>query len=258
MMDAVVLAGGVPGPEDPLYQAAGGAPKALLDVAGKPMIQWVLDALSRARTVERVHVVGLEEGAALQCAKPLTFAPDHGGLLANIKAGLGAVRQGSAADHCLIVSCDIPAIRPEMIDWRVQVALQDQADVDYAVVDRPTMEARFPGSNRSYLKLRDVEVCGGDMNVVRIDVAAREELWQRLIAARKNALKQAMLLGLDTLVLILLRRLSLAQAERVASERLGLRGRVRLSPYAEIAMDVDKPHQLELIQQALRASAPNR
>jgi molybdopterin-guanine dinucleotide biosynthesis protein A len=251
MIDAVVLAGGVPGPDDPLYEASGGNPKALMDVAGKPMIQWVLDALSGASTVDRVHVVGLQDPGGLQCSRPLAFFPDHGGLLANVKAGLGIASQHSPSDHCLLVSADVPAIRPEMIDWRVKSALADAADIDYAVVDRRTMERRFPGSNRSYLKLKDVEVCGGDVNVVRVDVAAREELWERIIAARKNVFKQAMLLGFDTLLLILLRRLTLAKAEQLVSARLGLRGRVRLSPYAELAMDVDKPHQLAIIEQDL-------
>ena len=44
-MDAVVLAGGIPQPNEPLYSYSHGEAKALIDMAGKPMIQWVLDAL---------------------------------------------------------------------------------------------------------------------------------------------------------------------------------------------------------------------
>ena len=46
-MDAIVIAGGIPQPEDPLYTYSHGDSKALIDVAGKPMVQWVLDALGR-------------------------------------------------------------------------------------------------------------------------------------------------------------------------------------------------------------------
>ena len=49
-MDAIVTAGGIPRPEDPLYTYSHGDSKALIDVAGKPMIQWVLDALGRGET----------------------------------------------------------------------------------------------------------------------------------------------------------------------------------------------------------------
>ncbi len=51
-MDAIVTAGGIPLPEEPLYDATQGHPKALVDVAGKPMVQWVLDALTEARSIE--------------------------------------------------------------------------------------------------------------------------------------------------------------------------------------------------------------
>ena len=47
-MDAIVTAGGIPLPEEPLYPATQGESKALVDVAGKPMIQWVFEAASRA------------------------------------------------------------------------------------------------------------------------------------------------------------------------------------------------------------------
>ena len=57
-MDAIVIAGGIPQPQDPLYTYSQGDSKALIDIAGKPMIQWVLDALSGARQVDNVILVG--------------------------------------------------------------------------------------------------------------------------------------------------------------------------------------------------------
>jgi hypothetical protein len=47
--------------------------------------------------------------------------------------------------------------------------------------------------------------------------------------------------------LVMLHALTLEKAANLASKRLGLRGRAVLCPYAEIAMDVDKPHQLEIM-----------
>jgi hypothetical protein len=119
------------------------------------------------------------------------------------------------------------------------------------------MEARFPGSNRSYVRLKDVEVCGGDLNVARTSmVNENNELWDRIIASRKNAFKQAALLGYDTLLLLLLRAISLEGAVKKVTRRLKLSGRALVSPYAELAMDVDKPHQLELLRADLAKRAP--
>ncbi|MGH2605540.1 MAG: NTP transferase domain-containing protein, partial [Anaerolineales bacterium] len=90
-MHAVVVAGGVPSPGDPLYPYTRGSPKALLELAEKTMTQWVLDALEGSTEVEAVFVVGLDPSSGLHSRKKLTFVPDHLGLLANSKAGLASV-----------------------------------------------------------------------------------------------------------------------------------------------------------------------
>ena len=59
-MDAIITAGGIPKPEDPLYPFTQGISKALLEIAGKPMIQWVLDALNEAATIDNIVIVGLD------------------------------------------------------------------------------------------------------------------------------------------------------------------------------------------------------
>jgi GTP:adenosylcobinamide-phosphate guanylyltransferase len=255
-MHAVVMAGGTPGPDDPLYAACNGRPKALLDIAGKPMAQWVLDALGRARQVENVVIVGLGPESGLTCLKPTTFMPDQGGLINNTLAGIRRVRESDPGSALvLLASSDIPGITGEMVDWRVDVGNQADADFDYVAVDRKVMEARYPGSHRSYVKIRGYELCGGDLNVARASLEANQGLWDRLVASRKSALKQAALLGYDTLFLVLTRQMTLPLAERLVSRRLGLETRVHLAPYAELAMDVDKPHQLQILREDLALPA---
>jgi GTP:adenosylcobinamide-phosphate guanylyltransferase len=253
-MNAIVICGGTPGPEDPLHAEAGGRPKSLIDVAGKPMAQWVLDTLDRAKQVDRLVIVGVQPEDGLSSAKLARFVPDQGALLKNVMAGMSALREIDPGERLgLLVSSDVPAVTPEMIDWRVQIAVEADADLDYAIVERSVMEARFPGSNRSYVRLKGLEVCGGDVNAVRLELAANEALWTRITDARKSAFRQAALLGFDTLLLLASRQLSLDRGEQLVSKRLKLKGKVHLSPYAEIAMDVDKPHQLALIRQDLEA-----
>ncbi len=83
-MDAIVTAGGIPQPEDPLYIYSHGDSKALIDVAGKPMIQWVLDALSDAKHVDNVIIIGLSPKSNLTCKKPMHFLSNQGRMLSNI------------------------------------------------------------------------------------------------------------------------------------------------------------------------------
>lgn len=258
-MDAIVTAGGIPQPGEPLYDFTKGEHKALLDIAGKPMIQWVLDALDEARSVEKVVIIGLPENCGINSKKLAAMLPNQGEMLENIRKGVNKLIEISPqAHHALAVSSDIPAITGEMVDWVVATAMETDDDIYYNIIKKEVMEKRFPTSKRSYTYLKDITLCGGDLNVIRTNtVLANEATWRKIIAARKNVFKQAALVGYDTLILLLLRAISLDQAVKTVTKRLNVTGRVIVCPYAEIGMDIDKPHQLEILRADLaRRNAP--
>ena len=248
-MDVVMLAGGIPQPDDPLYPYTRGKPKALVEVGGKAMIQWVLDALNGAESVGNIILVGLENLDGIDSQKPIYPIPNQDGLFENIKAGTKKLSAlNPEAKHFLMTSSDIPAITAEMVEWVIRKSEESDHDLYYNVVERETMEKRFPGANRTFLKLRRTQLCGADLSVIRVEmVTQNEDLWVRLAASRKSPLKQAALIGFDTLLLILFRMMNLEQTARRASKRIGVNARAIVSPYAELAMDVDKPHQLEIL-----------
>ena len=249
-MDAIVIAGGIPEPDEPLYEYTQGQPKALLDIAGKPMVQWVLDALNGAETILRVVLIGLSENDGLESKKDITYIPNQGGMLQNLRAGIEkALEINPEARHVLGVSSDIPAIKAEMVDWMVRKNSETDLDLYYTVIRRKVMEERFPKSNRSYTRLKDAEVCGGDMNMIRANmVRTNDELWDRIVAARKSVFKQAALLGYGNLFLLLSGQLTIDGAVKRVTKRMDITGQAVFSPYAEIGMDVDKPHQLEIVR----------
>lgn len=249
-MHAVVTAGSKPSPNEPLYAQTQGAYKAFLSLAGKPMIQWVLDAINQSPLIESVVVVGLPPFTDLQSARPLTILEDQGGLLPNLRAGIAAVAaRYPESNYSLLFTSDVPTITGEMIDWIANCMAESQVDFLYPVISRQVMEKRFPGSKRTYMHLKDVEVCGGDVMAVRNAAAMQDNAnWQKIIDTRKNPIRQASILGIDTLFMILLRQYALAEAGEALGKRLGLHARAVLCPYAEIGMDVDKPHQLQLVE----------
>jgi GTP:adenosylcobinamide-phosphate guanylyltransferase len=249
-MDAIVIAGGIPNPEDPLYDYLKGDAKALVDVAGKPMVQWVLDALSEAKRVKNVILVGLSPKNPLTCKKPLYYLTNQGRMLANIVAGVNkSLELDKKNKYVLIVSSDIPAIKPDMLDWVVDTAMETKDDLYYGVCLRDVMEARFPDSKRTYTKLKDVELCGGDLHVSHVRMATEHlDMWESLLGARKSPLQQASKLGFGLLFSLFTRQLTMDDAIRRISERIGIKGRAIFLPFAEAAMDVDKPHQLELLR----------
>jgi GTP:adenosylcobinamide-phosphate guanylyltransferase len=249
-MDAIVTAGGIPRPEDPLYRYSHGDSKALIDVAGKPMIQWVLDALSDAKSVDNVIVIGLSARSGVICKKPMHFISNQGRMLANIVAGVNkALELNKKTQYVLVVSSDIPTLKPEMVDWLVETSMQTKDDLYYGVCSREVMEKRFPDSKRTYTKLKDIELCGSDINIAHVRMATEHlDLWETLIGSRKTPLKQASIIGLDTFFQVLTRSITLEQLVEKVCSRIGIKGRAIQWQSAEPCMDVDKPNQLELLR----------
>ncbi len=252
-MDVILTAGGTPTPEDPLYAYCNGLPKAMIPIGDKPMIQWVLDALSAAKTIQRIVLIGLADEIQVNFPREIVRIEDRGNMVENIIAGASTLLSyPSPSQYALVVASDVPAVTPAAIDWVSEQTVKAQKEMVYTVVSQPVMEKRFPISKRSYIPLKDMSICGGDVNAIELNkINYDNPIYRKLIAARKNALKQAAMLGLDTLLLIMLRAITLAELEKRACKRLGVNGLVLPSPFAELAMDVDKPGQLELLRQDL-------
>jgi len=184
------------------------------------------------------------------CKKPLYYVSNQGRMLANIVAGVNkALEINKRNKYVLIVSSDIPTLKPEMVDWLIKTCMETKDDLYYGVCPREVMEARFPDSRRTYTHLKDMDVCGADLNITHVRMATEHlDMWESLIGTRKSPLKLASLIGFGTLFALFTRRLTLEDAVRRVSERIGIKGRAVVWPYAEPCMDVDKPSQLELLR----------
>jgi CTP:molybdopterin cytidylyltransferase MocA len=248
-MDAIVLAGGK-SLDDPLAELTKGELKSMLKIAGKPMVQWVLDAISGSKLIDTVVMIGIEDASSLSCSKPMLPMPDAGSLIENIQQAsskLAALHPQET--HVVSFSADIPAITADIIDHLVSIYQKGEYDVYYGVVNRQVMEKKYPASKRTYIKFKNEEVCGGDLNAFSKKAAlAPNALWKHLIRTRKNPLKQAAIIGLDSLILMQMGMINLDEMANRVCRRLGITGKAVRVPFAEVGMDVDKPFQYEIVQ----------
>jgi molybdenum cofactor cytidylyltransferase len=104
-----------------------GRPKQLLDLSGRPVLQWVLDAARASALDDVVVVLG---HAAREIQEAVTFDqrvrpvmnPDFAqGQSTSLRAGLGALAEETEA--AVIMLADQPGLRPDAIDavigsWR--------------------------------------------------------------------------------------------------------------------------------------------
>lgn len=253
-MDAILLAGGIPAPESPLYPYTEGKNKSTLDMGGKPMLQWVIEALDGSSTIDRVLVVGCEEYQdKFYVSKPVSFIPAVGDLITNFQKGADAViKINPKAESVAIVSADIPLLTPASVDWVINKSLETSYDLNYFVIDQKVMEARFPDSRRSYTRLKDINVCGGDLAVINLNLyTSNNEFWGKIIRARKSSFRQAALIGIDILFLLALRQITFNKLVQKVTRRLKIKGQGLICPFAELGMDIDKPYQLEIARREL-------
>lgn len=252
-VDAVVLAGGEGAAIDPNSRFKG-----LLPVAGKPMVEWVVDALRAAESVAEIAVVvPTAEDLGPWVDKVDKLVVSDGRFIENILAGIRAFRSERPV---LIATGDLPALTAEAIDDFVALSLASGADFTYPLISKSDMLSQFPGSERTYVRLADGQYTGGNLMLANPLLAARNEwIGQRLFETRKSALRMAKVIGLRFVVRLALGILRVSEVEEKMEELLGGKGAAVLTRHASIGADVDKPVDVVVAEHALFAvSGRNR
>jgi len=244
-VDAVVLAGGDGAVIDPTIHIKG-----LVPVAGKPMVEWVVDALRRAETIGEVAVVvptAGNLGAWADKVDKLVVSDDT--FINNLAAGVASFRNDRSV---LVTTGDLPALLPEAIDDYVTRSLEAGADFSYPLVPRTAMEEQFPGSQRTYVKLVDGPITGGNMMVLAPGLVERNlEIGQKLFDTRKSPVKMARVIGVRFIIKLLAGRLDPTDVENKMGELLGGSCSAIWTTHASIGADVDKPIDVIVTERVL-------
>lgn len=248
-VDAIVLAGA--SNSGPLRNCSPADYEAEIEVAGHPMVWYVVDALERVDSVNRVVVVGPEARLSPLLAGLRCKVVDRGStMVESLERGIAAL---SSTSSVLVVTADIPLITPEALADFLEQCQTRQAELYYSVVAREVNERDYPGVQRTYVRLKDGVFTGG--NVVLVNrpavVAEFKDMFAQAVALRKHPVKMCRLLGLTFLLRLILGRLSIADIEKRVGKLLNINGACIISPYPEVGIDVDKPSDLELAQRVL-------
>jgi molybdopterin-guanine dinucleotide biosynthesis protein A len=245
-MNAIVLAGG---PYDELAARTPGAPnKAFVEIAGVTLLERTMRALRASASIERIIAVAPEEARghrALALADELR--PDGARIRDSLRSGLQGLAPG---EDVLVSTSDLPVLTAPSVDDYVRRALAADADLTYGCVERTVHEAQFPQVPHTWARLREGTFCGTGFITIRPRIfPALERFIEQLGSARKNPLRLARLFGPGILLRFALRRLTIAQAEARASDALGARVRAVISPYPEIAVNVDRLSDIPLAEE---------
>lgn len=248
----LVLAGSRPG-GDPLLKGTGLSTKALLPIAGRPMLSYVLDALVSAPGIGRITVVA-QDAAALAddpdialVSRGVDFRDSRGSIADAVRA---EIEQGDGP--ILVTTADSVLLTPEMIAAFLEEAMG--SDVAVGMVERSTVSAAGHSTRRTWLKFRGGEWSGA--NLFRLDgskVLPLLEFWRALEQDRKKGMKIVGAFGPILLLAALLRLIDIHSFASRVSARFGVTGKVVPMKFAEACIDADKPSDIALIEKILAA-----
>lgn len=236
---ALVLAGSRPGAPDPVAAAEGVSHKALVRIAGRPMLAHVVSAL-RAAGIERI-AVSASDGAVRALARELgcevlETGPGPSASVAIGLEALGAPLLVTTSDHALLQA---RWVRDFIADT------PDRSDVAVLLARREAIEAAVPGSRRTYLRFADGHWSGCNLFLLATPRAGLAiDTWKVVEADRKRPWRIAARLGLGMLAGYALGRLTLATAIARLGRRIGIEASLVAARDGLAAVDVDKPEDL--------------
>lgn len=248
---AIILAGQRPGP-DPLANHFGKSWKALVEVAGEPMLARVVRALADTAKVSRTLVLCQEPEALRQAAEtagPVVLLASQTGISESLLRVAGTAE---APWPVLVTTADHPLLTPAFIS--AFLANSSGCDLAIGMVERKVMRAAYPDNQRTWLKFRDGHWSGANLFALNSDAARHALLlWADAEQDRKRAWKLFLHFGPWLAFRALTRTIGLHDALRIAGARMGMTARLVPLPDAETAIDVDKPSDHALAERILAA-----
>lgn len=244
---AIILAAGR-GPDDPMAKAYGVANKCVIPVGGLPMLARVAEALRQSGINYVVAIEDRSIATAILGDSVSTIAAANSAPASVI----AALSQGALTYPALVTTADHALLTPAMILHFCQSTEQSDADVTVGLATAETILAAYPQSVRTFFKLGQTRVSGCNLFAIRSEKGLLLlERWQYLEQVRKKPWRLVAAFGIMPLLRYLTGALTLESTFAMASRKLGLVVKPVLMPFAESAIDVDKPKDKELAEAIL-------
>ena len=251
----VLLAGGV----SKNWQEGTGGVKLFTRLGKRQLWEYLAQALVESGSVSRIALVAppcvLEKLVAAFTAYMVLITPQGVKTLhvqavpatgdMSDSAWLGVQALGRP-EQVLFICDDLPLLTGTGLqDFLAHCAIL-QGNGFYPLVREKLCREQYPQLHRTFFTLREGRFTGG--NLVLVDTDRIPEILaaaRQVFALRKSPARLAAFLGPAFSLKFALGRLALPDIERRLYALTGLKGRAILSPYPEVAEDLDRPGDIE-------------
>ncbi len=245
-MNAIILAGGNDGVDD---RSLGGC-KALIQLKGNPMIQYVINALKSSHIINKLLVVG-----NVKLLQPIIgdevdyIIEDRHSIMDNL---LYALSYFSKEANVLVATCDVPLLKGEMVTEFITKGQLLNADILYPIAERKDCSLRYPDVRRTYATLRDGDYTGGNLFVLSpgsIDRIA--QIGRHMIENRKKPLRMCRYLGMGIIIKYIFKSLTISELEAYIKSRFKVDARAYICKSPELCHDLDRIEDIEVFERYL-------
>ncbi len=244
-MNAIILAG-----EKKAEKKGALKSKALLKIKDKYMLEYVLDALHGVKNIEKIAVVGEEERLREAMGHKIDYIME--GTDSMVDNVINALKLFPQDKEILVLSCDIPMITSEALEFFLFKAKESGADLCYSIVDKKVNDERYPEVKRTYVKLKEGYFTGGNAFYFNPEIADRiKAFFEKALEYRKSPIKMAGILGFGFILRLAFGILTINAIRDKANKLLDINAEVIISPFPEIGNDVDKPSDIEFVNKYL-------
>lgn len=238
-MEAIILGGG--GVEE-WFEHEHVNSKGMLVIGGRPMVSYTISALKEIDELSGITLIG--DGYSNEVIEQVNAClPDAGSLSANIEQAFNSAN----AEYVLVMTSDVPFITEDSIKGILESMDWESFDLSMPVISKTDMKKKFPGTKRTYAKLKEGHVKVGNLFLLKKEAYKKiEPIVKETARRRKSVIKQALQLGFGFLLrLLLIKNVSIPELEKRVSKVLGISVHAPILPYPEIGIDVDKQSDLD-------------
>ncbi|HBE77021.1 MAG TPA: hypothetical protein DDW65_04460 [Firmicutes bacterium] len=247
-MDAIILAGGLN--SGALRRVSPAQFEAEIEIAGRPMLDYVIMALKKVGVITRIIVVGSTSMLSedVKGSVDIIISPGDS-MIDSLSRGLDIL---NANEPVLALTSDIPLITREAVEDFLCRCKERKGDVYYSFVSKERNERKYPGVQRTYVKLREGTFTGGNLVLLAPGIInGNRELLHKVVALRKKPIQLGRLLGWRCFIYFLLGNLTINAIEERVLRTFKINAVGIISPYPEVGIDVDKPSDFKLAKEVL-------
>lgn len=236
MLDAIILAGDK---------------KASIILNGKPMVQYVVDALYNSKYIKNIFVVGNLDGKV----KNATIVKSGSSFYANLVSGINSAE----TNNVLISTCDIPLINSEMVDNYLNSCKSYDADIFLPIIEKATSK-KFNIERKYRIHLKEGDFRIGYLFLINKEIMNNKKarpILEEMFNNRKADISYiAKFFDFRTKMKFLSKyaahSLDIPFLENEFSRIFNFKGKILISADPELMMDIDEPEHLEQIKKYLK------